>query len=169
MIPCDALADRLPDVVHGRATWTDDEARHIAGCDGCAAEWRLVRAGSMLGRGTVLDHDAVATAVLARLRRPDAVPVRPRVPWSTVALGLAAAASIAFAVVWSRDNASVPSPAAPVVALLPELNALTEGELEQVLGLIEASVPGEAAGVRPAQMSDLTDDELERLLRSVEG
>lgn len=172
MITCDAVADRMPDVAHGRAAWTDDEAQHMASCAGCTVEWRLVTAGARLGRLAVLDVDAVATAVVQRLRTPDVRAAGPRTRWSDVVIGLAAAASIAFVFVWRADDGRAPAPTpavARVAALLPELNALTEPELEQVLTVIEASVIDEGAGVTSPRMGDLTDDELEQLLRSVEG
>lgn len=171
MITCDALTDRMPDVAHGRATWTDDEARHIAACDECAATWKLVSAGTKLGRHAVVDVDAVALAVVHRLQQPDLTLVRPLARWRHVAIGLAAAAGIAFVVVPRAGDAPAPATAevVPMVAVLPELGVLTEPELEQVLIVIEAGATDESAGVASPQMGDLTDDELERLLRSVEG
>lgn len=165
----DHLGERMPAVARGEASWTAGEAAHLAGCAECAVEWQVVR--RFVGRGVSprIDADAVAAAVLARLRDDSqVVPLRPRRRWMGIA-GLAAAASVALAVaVWqpwstASEVAVVPSRER---TMLPELDVLIESELEVVLAALEPQAV-EPMGTVP-RLGDLTDDELELLLQQVE-
>ena len=39
MSDCQRLSDRMPEVVMERASWTAEEAAHLADCDDCRAEY----------------------------------------------------------------------------------------------------------------------------------
>jgi hypothetical protein len=97
MTPCTHLSDRMPDVALGRARWTTEDERHLAGCPDCRAEWLLVSAGSRLGAALpVADPASTAAHALARLRRQQA---RSRTRGRLlVYAGLAAAAVLGLAV-----------------------------------------------------------------------
>jgi hypothetical protein len=164
---CARLSDRMLAVRAGGA-WTEAEQAHLAGCPDCAAEWRLMQAGAALGAGARVDPARVAAAVRERLAAP--VPLRPRRPWRRWAAGLAAAAVLALAVSLGLGLGRQGGPAAAApdgAVMLTELEGLTAGELEDVLGALpvppDAVMPTGAAG-----LSDLTDAELERVLRTWE-
>ena len=91
MIDCMTLRDRMPDVAHGVARWSDAEAAHIASCEDCGREWRLVLAGAALQKHVIVSADRVAETVLGRLRS-EPVPIR-RIPWRGSVIGLLAAAA----------------------------------------------------------------------------
>jgi hypothetical protein len=161
------LTDRMPDVAHGRGSWTPTEERHLATCDDCRAEWRLVSA--IAPQGSPVDVDRVTAGVLAALAaKPRVLPFRRR-PWVPVAL--AAAASVALAVtLWGPAGNGDNDAATPgaFATILPELEGLLESELEQVLVLVEPTQDYAPIGEVP-RLGDLTDDELELLLTQVEG
>src|SRR5580765_2614028 len=119
MSTCTALSDRMPDVALGRSRWTEDEARHLASCADCRAEWALVAAASRLGASLPAPPDPAVTGarVLARLA---AEPARPRAMsrlW--LAAGLAAAAAVALVVWMGRGGPGSGHQPAPPVANRP--------------------------------------------------
>lgn len=167
---CDIMSERLPGVAQeGSPGWSPAERAHLDSCPRCVAEWRLVQAMSR-GQAPIpdIDLDAVARRVQLRLanQRPVASPRgRPVRRW---VVGLAAAAALIVAV---GSSALVPSPtsAAPqVVSILPELGDLATDELEalfEVIPLANRTVPPPLG----AGLSDLSDNELERLFAAMEG
>ena len=171
MIDCAELTDRMADVRHGREVWTDAEAAHLADCPKCAAEWRLVDAGAALHSDLAISPDRIRAAVLERLRREPTTVVR-RIPWRGVTLaitGIAAALVLFFAL--PRQQAAAPPTSAAVVAttpLIPELNDLSDSELESVVQMLQASVNDGGAGGLP-RLGDLDETQLEQLLRAEEG
>ncbi len=171
MIECAELADRMPDVWHGRAAWTDEEAAHLANCPGCRAEWRLVETGAALHADRAVSSERIAAAVLDRLRTEPRVAVR-RIPWRGVALVMTGiAAALILVVVIPRRHQPAPATTDAVAAatpLIPELNDLSESELHSVLQMLQASVDDGAAGGLP-RLGDLDDTQLEQLLRAEEG
>lgn len=164
------LSERIPDVARGDAEWTAAEAAHLASCDDCAAEWRVVRAFAG-GPDLTIDAGRVAERVVSRLRDEEkVVSLEARRPWRRALLGLAAAASVALAVaIWRPWLGPAEVAVAPTrePTMLPELDALFEAELEVILAAIEPE-PVEPIGSVP-RIGDLTDDELELLLADVEG
>jgi hypothetical protein len=153
-------------VVHGRAAWTESEAAHLHGCAACTAEWQVVRAASRLGTasGRGIDSARVSRVVLARLK---AARKRRMTGWAV----LAAAAAIIL-LVWARGPTSGPeTPTASTGGFrlpLAELESLDARQLRAVLQDLEGPLGGSAAPDSPA-LGDLENQELERVLRSLEG
>ena len=169
MTDCTLLSDRMIAVAHGRAGWAAGDEAHLAACQACAAEWRLVQRAARLGInvGTELPADFVATRVLAELRQPVPAGWPWRRAWRWLALPMAAAAAL---VVW-RGRSPLPeeSIGATVVAsqgLLPELEFLDASELDSLLDVLPATdAPvGDVGG-----LGDLDEDELQAMLRLMEG
>lgn len=122
MTPCTHLSDRMPEVALGRARWTPEEERHLAGCEDCRAEWAIVVAAGRVGaRLPTIDAERVAAGALDRIRHERAH-ARARTPRIAVLAGLAAAAVVVLAVWANRGGratqpggAGLPAPA-PVAA-----------------------------------------------------
>lgn len=172
MNPCHHLSDRMPEVARQASRWTADEAAHLLACEDCSAEWRLVGAAVALGRGaaTRVNADQVAERVVARLREP-LVPAAPGRPWVRRALlPLAAAAALVSAVWFGWPAPRVVDQPVVLVAVLPELDDLDENELESMVAVFTGP---EAEPLRPLDaaesLGDLSDSELESLLRLMEG
>ncbi len=173
MNPCHHLSDRMPEVARHSSRWTADEAEHLLACEECGAEWRLVGAAATLGHGAAgrVNADQVADRVIARLRESP-VATESRRPWvRRTLLPLAAAAALVSAVWfgWPAATEVQDAPAA-LFAVLPELDDLDETELES---FAEAFTGTEADPLRPLDaaesLGDLSDSELESLLRLMEG
>lgn len=173
MIDCESMRDRMPDVAHGRATWTDTETAHLADCADCALEWRIVRAGVLLDEGTDVVAERVAHAVQRRIRDlEESGRVVGQVRWRGTAIGLIAAAASVVLVIGlrhhDRSRPGVASDTVVAVAMLPELQGLDEVQLESVLRSLGPTAGDATPGVLP-HLEDLTDSELEQLLRSEGG
>ncbi len=171
MIDCAELADRMPDVRHGRAAWTEAEAAHVATCPVCGPEWRLVETGAALHSDVSVSPERVTATVLDRLRSEPRI-VASRIPWRGVALAITGiAAALALVYVIPRRPAAAPATTDTVAAtptLIPELNDLSDSELESVLQTLQASVDDGATGGLP-RLGDLDETQLEQLLRAEEG
>ncbi|MGH7523380.1 MAG: zf-HC2 domain-containing protein [Gemmatimonadales bacterium] len=173
MIECEAMRDRMPDVAHGTATWTEAEAAHLAGCAECQLEARIVDAGMRLDAGVVVASDRVARELTDRLRvnGVDGRAVR-ALPWRGAVVGLLAAAAAAVLVlgVFRRQGTPprVVGDTAAAVAMLPELQGLDEAQLQSVLQSFGPTAGDATPGVVP-HLEDLTDAELEEILRSEGG
>lgn len=192
MTSCERLSERMPAVALGRATWSDDEARHVASCDECATEWAIVQATGRLGRSyqPSFDPERLTRAALDRVAADAAAARRHRL-WGIVG-GLAAAATIAF-FVWSGRAApsgvvaplaqapgvsapdTSPKSAAPAVPAteqfalqIPELESLDATELQAVLDAFDAPL-SEGSTLDGPNLGDLDDHELERVLSSWEA
>jgi hypothetical protein len=155
-------------VAHSRAEWRADEAAHLASCPDCAAEWGLMRAGVLVGAdlARTLPADFLAVRVVAAVKaRASVRPWWVRLRW--LALPMAAAAAVALMVL-PRGEPQGPAGTAGEIAeiqVLPELDGLDASALESVLELLPASDrPLEIRG-----FEELTDDEVARLLNSLEG
>ncbi|HWA14910.1 MAG TPA: hypothetical protein VG817_00655 [Gemmatimonadales bacterium] len=176
-IDCGVLQDRMPDVASGAAVWTEVEAAHLAGCDSCAREWRIVRAARRLGGSAArrVNSEVLAANVIAGVRRQQKRSLWVRVGWVS---GLAAAAILvtvlrvppprsSLAQLGATGRAAEP----PVVASalpLAELDALDSDQLEAVLEQLDATA-GSFDGGLEARIGDLDDQQLESVLRSLEG
>jgi hypothetical protein len=122
MTPCTYLSDRMPEVALGRARWTPEEERHLAGCADCLAEWTIVAAASRLGAALpAVDPERVAQNALERIRRErEVAKVRTR---RVAALASLAAAAVVALAVWANrggpasqpGGSSLPAPA-PIAA-----------------------------------------------------
>ncbi len=161
-------SDLILDLVHGRTVAQPADEAHLHGCADCRAEWELVRATARLGSGPLAPFDArrVAEAVRARLAESPQ-PIRQRGRWH---LPLAAAA-VLFLTVWlARPTAVDPESAVAggaAAMVLHELDSLDVVQLELVL----ETIPPDEARASPIDLlplGDLTADDLERVLRSME-
>jgi hypothetical protein len=170
MTECTRLSDRMLAVAHGRAAWESEEEHHLASCRDCRIEWDMMRATARLGAGLTEDFpsDRVATRVVASLRQP--APRVLRFPdWRWLAVP-AAAAAVAMLVM--RSPVPAPTRVAPVAvtaqssSLLPEADALEAAELESVLQLLPVA-SGEVEDIH--MYNDMTEDELDAVLQSLEG
>jgi hypothetical protein len=172
MNACHHLSDRMPEVARQTSRWTADEAEHLLACEDCRAEWRLVGAAVAMGHGAAsrIDANQVAERVISRLRESPVV-AAPGRPWVRRAILPAAAAAALVSAVWFGWPASaVPDEPPALFAVLPELDDLDEIELES---MVEVFTGTEADPLRPLDaaesLGDLSDSELESLLRLLEG
>jgi len=169
MIACEWLCERMAEVAHGRSGWTLEESAHLASCAECAAEWGLVAAGGRLGRDLEgrLDTAAIANRVVDRLaaaRRVDR--------WRRTGLlvGLAAAAALVIAVWPARHPPpqQIARSSQTLTVPLAELDGLDSGQLQAVLETLDAPLSSEASIAIPT-LGDLDEQQMERVLRSLEG
>jgi hypothetical protein len=166
MNDCESMTDKMALVVHGRAEWTESEAAHLRGCAACTAEWQVVQAASRLGAASTreLDPARVSRIVLERLA---AARKRRMTGWMV----LAAAAAIML-LVWARGpgvGRDTPTASTGGFRLpLAELESLDARQLRAVLQDLEGPLGGSAAPESPG-LGDLENQELERVLRSLEG
>jgi hypothetical protein len=158
------LTERMVDVAHGRCTWTDPEAAHLAGCPECAAEWRLTVGAADVDMGVQVDTERMAETVIARLAARDRLVAR-RSRWL---FGLAAAAAIVIIALQARPGQPTAPAAVPAATVLSELDGLTHDELLTVLDALDPP-PDDATVPVATPLGDLTPGELERVLRSLEG
>lgn len=161
MSDCTQLSDLMPAAARGVVRWSAADEAHLATCRECAAEWELVRRTGDLGKSLEFpDPDALASAVLARLRVPAPAPRRRVLRWI---IPVAVAASLVLVLV--RPGLESPEdPARVAFTLLPEAETLTEAELESVIRLIPAVEPVDLRGV-----DSLTDEEFNEMLKDMEG
>jgi hypothetical protein len=166
MTPCERLSDRMPEVARGRARWTAEESAHLAACADCQAEWDLMTVAIRIGARapSAGDPEAIAGAVLQRVSQDRRSRGRRRF-WG---LGVAAAAALA-GLIWAGRN---PEPAPPPVATTeiapPEIEPLETAELDSLLETMDASQLG-ASTLDDASLDDLDANELEQVLRTLEG
>ena len=167
------LSDRMPEVASTRREWSGVERAHLLACPECGSEWKLVQAAYALGADFHYepDVDAIAGGVQRRLHAASAASgeARHRQWW---AAGLAAASIALF--VWSgrsRPPDAAPGTAVPGAAetqsafAMPELDSLGTGELKDVLDSFDGPLSGRST-VGAQGLGDLTDQELERVLRA---
>ena len=157
--------DLITDLAHGGGALTAEQAAHLLACPACRAEWELVHAAARFGGSEVAGFDGLRVAAQVHLRLLEApAPSRP-IRWWPVVLAVAATLLIGL---WSTGPARIdPIPAAfPVdsALVLHELDSLDVAQLERVL----ADIPGETSHVEQLQLDDLTTEDLERVLRSME-
>ncbi|HEU5357640.1 MAG TPA: hypothetical protein VFU45_00870 [Gemmatimonadales bacterium] len=168
MTSCEGLQERMPAVARDEDRWSAADLAHVRGCAECSAEWSVVEGTVRLGHATpAVDPGRTAAAVVRRLGA-DRVRARVRRRWVGGAVGVAAAAALAF-VLWP---AARPAPAAPVElqasVFLPELDSLTVDQLKAVLGAVDRPL-GSDRTLDSSGLSGLSDDELSAVLQSMEG
>ncbi|HMU60423.1 MAG TPA: hypothetical protein PKA66_01460 [Gemmatimonadales bacterium] len=157
---CQELSDKMPGVARGKVSWTQEEARHLASCADCRAEWEVVTAGAMVADGAKVDADAVAERVLLRLRTE---PVVKRFPARRLFVGLVAAAATVLVVSRVVTTAPLPrGPAAPLSVDVPGLTTLGEDGLAEVL---ESMAPQwtDTPTIDTPSLDDLDPRELEQV------
>lgn len=174
---CDHLSEKMPLVASGAALWTPEEAAHLAGCEQCAAEWRLIQGARAIGERAAagLDHDRLATRVLSEVTAR-----RRRARWARGgALTLLAAAAAVILMVWTggepKGGVAVAPDSSRALALdagfhlpLAELEPLDSEQLQVVLDGLDVPVEEVDPGPPPS-FTELDDSQLERVLRSLEG
>jgi hypothetical protein len=173
MTDCHLIADRMPEVANGKTFWRASESAHLASCPDCSLEWDLIRVAQGLGAGVVasLDTSRIAERVARRMTEAGpAMPPRVLGPATRWLIGLAAAAALVLAVRPWRLGDSVTNLSNPVaaVSVLNELDDLTPLELESVLEALPTAAEA-VPHVETAPFGDLEPQDLERVLRSLEG
>lgn len=161
----DQLRDRMPEVARAAATWTAEEAGHLAGCADCLAEWALVQGTRRLGAGIEAGWDGAATAraVSARLRS------EPTLARTRFRPFLLLATAAALALLFARPTPPpVAGPATAEVRFLPELDSLSVEELTLVAEAFDGPLT-ETTLIEGQPAVDLDTTQLERVLRSLEG
>jgi len=177
--PAEHLSDQMPAVARGLSAWSPGDEAHLAGCPDCRAEWRLHTMAQSLGRAVdaSLDVNAVVAGVATRLRgaerRTDLPSLRGAKRRSNLRwlVPLAAAAALLVAVLPRIGDPGAGTAGTTVAQTwLPELEVLSADELESLFEVLPAA-EGEDGGVTlpSPRLGDLTADELELLLRSLEG
>jgi hypothetical protein len=166
MTDCGSITDKMALVAHRRAGWTGEETSHLESCPSCASEWRVVIAAGGLGAAAAqrLDPSRLSNEVLLRLKSGRRWR---RAGW----IGIVAAAAAIALVVWL--DRPMGEPVASVAQEefhmpLVELDNLDSDLLQAVLDDLEAPLGATAAPEVPV-LGDLEDQELERVLRSLEG
>lgn len=172
MTHCERLSDRMPEVARGTATWSRDDAAHLAVCEECQEEWQLIRAAATHGMTVALRVDAgrLAEQVERRLRREPAATLGGASRFRRAAWPAAIAAGLAL-MVWAgpRVDPEAELSAGATLAVLHELDDLSDTELEAMLGAVEDPTASDFRTLdTPESLSDLSDAELELLLRSME-
>jgi hypothetical protein len=168
MSECVHLSDHMIEVLHSGSSWTTEEAAHLASCSDCAVEWRVLQAARALGQAAAgrVDPERLGLRVLAGV-----ADARRRARWQRVGWlgGLAAAAAITL-VVWGPFGRRNEDPAAKpgLVVPLAELEGLSTQQLEGLLSEFDAPLGSDASSDAPA-LGDLGDEELERVLNTLEG
>jgi hypothetical protein len=167
---CDALSDRMPLVASGQAVWSEEERRHLEGCADCAAEWRLVEQAAGVGRVLPgIDARGISTRVLHRLATEPVRPIRSG-QWWLARAGVAAAAAATLLVVLRPGGSTTGQADLESAFEIPmtELDSLSHEQLRLVLESIEEPLETPMMNEIPS-MLDLDDQQLERVLRSLEG
>jgi hypothetical protein len=171
MIDCERLSERMPEVAMRRASWTAEEATHLAGCTDCREEWELILAARRIeSRAPGVDADAIAAAVQRRLATERAVGRRSR--WVWAAGSAAAAAAVALAVTSGgeprREAATTVAIEADPLVPLPELDGLETAQLDTLLQAMDAS-PAGSSSAEPTTLGDQVDVELDQIFATWEG
>jgi hypothetical protein len=158
MTPGAHLSDRMPEVALGRARWTPEDERHLAGCEDCQAEWAIIVAAGRLGaRLPRIDAERVAARALERIRHERAHP-RVRASRTAALAGLAAAAVVALAVWGNRGGPSTRPGGAGLPAPAPMAASPSESLAAQ-----PNPEPSVAQGPAAAPSIDLPMPELDSL------
>jgi hypothetical protein len=172
---CDALLDLMPDRAAGRAVWPEGADVHLEVCAECRRNWELIQAGSRVGAQAAsrIDPDRISALLVTRLaeaRRSD----RRRKGWTWGTL-LAAAAAILMVVYPGRspvDPGTVPLPvisgAGTLSVPLAELNDLDAAELQVIDDQLDGALSA-GASVSTPHLEELTPDEMQRILTSLES
>jgi hypothetical protein len=175
MRDCGVLSDRMPAVSLGRAEWSSEEAQHLAGCESCREEWKLLQIVNDPAEEGVprIDVSAMTSRVQNRLRLAREEKRRQRRSWGFT--GLATAAGLA-AVLWSRPLTQSSQQSAPPTQVaagslqitLPELEGLQPSELDSLLQTMDEPTTG-GSSVEVPGLGELDEIELKTVLDPWEG
>lgn len=174
------LSERMAAVRTGRAAWTPDETAHLAACAECREELELLSlaGGIGLAQAAAVDSDAVARAVLPRLREARRGDRFKRGMWATSAVAVAAVLMLVVAPTLQRGTRARPmdvpavatTGSAAYVVPVPELDGFGTAELQAVLQALDSKdgiAPASDARVR--DLDDLDAQELQSVLDGLEG
>lgn len=168
---CTEVSDRMPTVALGHAAWSAEEKRHLDDCADCSAEWRVVRLAQKVtaARPDGLDVDRIAGRVLQRLAIEPAATSRSARWWYGGAGVAAAALLLVLALRRSPGDATAVIDLAPAGAIpVMGLDSLNEEQLRMVLESLDEPLETLTNPLMPS-MLDLDDQQLERVIRSLEG
>ena len=171
---CERLSERIQVVARGDGIWADDERRHLAECPDCEAEWRVVTSALSASAGLPpgFDPERIAAGVLRRLATEPKDSSRSRTWWyAGGAVAAVAAAAAVLSVIRTRDRdrrAPNAEPVAEWTIPVMGLDSLDEEQLRVVLESMDETL-GTPTGPLLPSVLDLNDQELERVLRSMEG
>lgn len=166
---CERLSDRMPGVLAGRDHWSREDEEHLLVCADCRGEWQLLARGAALGAELpMLDASRISAEVQRRLARAKQAERNRRRGW--IGLGLAAAAALVFVVARPTGIEMPAGPIADKTLVLPviELDSLSPQQLEAVLESLESPL-GTKSTLDLPSLQDLDDNQLERVIRSLEG
>ncbi len=173
MTTCTRLSDEMPAITLGRRDWTAEEARHLADCADCRAEWELLRASARLGAGEAWNVDAPAMARRA-LAQVTARRHEPRHYGRWLVSGIAAAAALVLLARVAPKSDSVrgsppsTSSTAAVALDIPALDDLSADELRAVLAAVSGPSFDADAGLDLPELESLDSTELEQVLTDLE-
>jgi hypothetical protein len=163
---CQRLSGRMPQVLRGQAAWSEEERSHLEACDECRAEWTIMSRVAAMGTPE-LDLDAISGKVLHRLATEPLTRRRIQ-PW-WLAGGIIAAAAVLLVILRpSQPGTSVNLGESAFEIPMVELDSLSQEQLRLVLESIEEPLETPTVNEAPSMM-DLDDQQLERVLRSLEG
>jgi hypothetical protein len=170
---CTRLSERMPDVALHRATWTPDEAAHLAACADCGAEWELMLLARRLEAHAPITAvpSALVTTLHQRLAEDRIARRRSRRAWSFAG---AAALAAAILVAVATDRPAEPTPTigpiagADALVPLPELEGLGAAQLDTLLRSIDRPSTG-SSGLDASTLGEHEDGELEQLFATWEG
>jgi hypothetical protein len=174
MRDCELLSDRMTAVALGRSEWAADETLHLASCESCQEQWRLLQIANGLADGTpTLNVPELTSRLQQRLRLASLERRGKQRAWGFA--GLATAAGLAAAI-WTGSQGTRPEPVRPppqVVAgrlqiSLPELDDLQPSELDSVLQTMDEPSTG-GSKVEVPGLGELDDTELKTVLDTWEG
>jgi hypothetical protein len=167
---CERLSDRMPGVMAGGDRWSREDEEHLVVCADCRSEWQLLARGAALGAELpALDASRIGADVQSRLAHARRADRNRRLGW--IGLGLAAAAALVLVV--ARPDGIGRAPVGPIednALVLPvmELDSLSAEQLQAVLESMQPPL-GTKSTLDLPSLQDLDDQQLERLLHSLEG
>lgn len=176
MNDCDATVDRMTEFSATGRDLPGDVAAHLATCESCRANWRLLRASARVGASTAasIDSDRMAEAVVSRLvaaRRTD----RTRRYWTWGGVMAAAAAIMLVVYTGRRPDQFGQQTASTITASsgnfevpVSGLDDLDTSELQAVYDQLDGALAGHGSVAAP-HLEELSPDEMEQVLNSLEG
>ena len=171
---CERLSDRMPAVMAGRDHWSRDDQEHLAVCSDCRSEWQLLARGAALGAELPPLNTARISAQLqqrlAAASHKERNRINRRRGWILTTLAAAAALLIVLLRPDGKGPVGTEGPVAATALELPfiELDSLSADQLQAVFESMEPPL-GSNSTLDAPSLQDLDDQQLERLLRSLEG
>ena len=177
MTNCDDLTDRMVEFARAGVNLPGELNDHLDQCESCRANWRVLRAGAVLGSSAAatIDADRVTQTVVARLSAARIADRRRRRYWSWGGLMTAAAALLLVVYTGRRTGSQPPTgttarpgAAGSFVVPVSGLDDLDTSELQSVYDQLDGALSGKASVAAP-HLEELSPDEMEQVLNSLEG